>query len=73
MKAEDGATAGVGIQQIRKSSFDSRGLIEEGQGPSWRGKICWKTNAITVGLEFDFGQWNTGLFASTTPAAYPST
>jgi hypothetical protein len=62
MKAENRAAAGVGIQKIGETGFDSRGLLAERRRPTWGREVRRKAVAISIGLEFNLGQWNTGFF-----------
>ena len=61
VKAEDGAAAGVGFEEVGEARLDAGGFVAEGEGPAWRGEVLGKPDAVFGGLDLDTDQGNAGL------------
>jgi hypothetical protein len=61
MKAEDRAAAGIGFEEIGEAGLDAGGLIAERQRSARGGEVRRKPLAISIGLDLDLGQRDTGF------------
>src|ERR1035438_3186956 len=62
VKAEDGAAAGVGFEEVGEARLDAGRLVAEGEGAARRGKIPGEADAVLGGLDLDADQGNASLF-----------
>lgn len=69
VEGEDGAPAGLGLEQVGEAGFDAGGFVAERQRAARGREGVGQSDAVFAGLWFDAGQGRTSFLASITPTA----